>query len=162
MHYLQFKFPYSHSLVAAIFWSCGAFLLAFLFFKTAKIKHGVVMGLAVFSHFLLDFLVHGDMTINGLGSSTIGLNLWDSLYFAHALETLLVLTALVIYPISQKMKAINKIAISLLVLFVLAMTVLGQLFAAKPPAANAAAISWIFLPLVGSGLAAIFDSWMQT
>ena len=49
--------PYTHSLVAAILWS-GAAALVYGAVRPANIRTRLLVGLAVFSHWILDFIVH--------------------------------------------------------------------------------------------------------
>jgi hypothetical protein len=50
--------PYTHSLVAAILWSVGAFVLYRLVAPPSHRVAAVLVALAVFSHWVLDLLVH--------------------------------------------------------------------------------------------------------
>src|SRR5436189_5641140 len=49
--------PYTHSLVAAIGWSVDAFLV-YRAVRPVPPRAAAIVGLAVFSHWVLDFLVH--------------------------------------------------------------------------------------------------------
>ena len=158
LHYLRFEFPFSHSLVGSVLWSGLAFLLAFLFSNANKLKHGLVMAVAVFSHFVLDFVVHADMTIIGLGSSKIGLGLWNYLGLSLALEVVLVLVGLAIYQTSSlKHNPKTRYGVSILALFMLLVTVLGQAFSKQPPPSFGAAVSWIVQALLIAGIAYWLD-----
>ena len=69
--------PWSHGLVMSIVWSLLFGMLAFLFTKNRRV--GVVLGLVVFSHWVLDFVVHPpDLPLLFVGSSEVGLGLWTS------------------------------------------------------------------------------------
>jgi hypothetical protein len=48
--------PWSHGLFMAVIWSLAAALLSSLIFRERRA--GIVIGLAVFSHWVLDFIVH--------------------------------------------------------------------------------------------------------
>ena len=77
--------PYTHSLPAALLWSVavGAGLMALL--KLPR-RAGVFIGLAVFSHWILDFLVHRpDLPLLWSGPK-VGLGLWDYPVPEQALE----------------------------------------------------------------------------
>jgi len=50
--------PYTHSLLAAIGWSIVAFLAYRFAVRSAPVRAAAIVGLAVFSHWVLDFLVH--------------------------------------------------------------------------------------------------------
>src|SRR5690242_20845998 len=49
--------PYTHSLVAALLWS-GAAALVYGAVRPANTSTRLLVGLAVFSHWILDFIVH--------------------------------------------------------------------------------------------------------
>lgn len=76
--------PYSHSLLGALAWS-AAFAIGFLAVSRRDapprraLAPAVVLAAAVFSHFLLDVLVHTpDLPLGpGAGSPRIGLGLWN-------------------------------------------------------------------------------------
>ena len=82
--------PYTHSLPAAILWSL---LLAGIFYfyhsanKESAFRISAAMGLAVFSHFVIDLLVHKqDLPMIG-NSFKIGFGLWDYRWYAFITET---------------------------------------------------------------------------
>src|SRR5215470_11597349 len=76
--------PYSHSLVGAIVWSAlagaGCWLASARFPPRDRRVAAVVLGVAVFSHFVLDVPVHTpDLPLwPGAGAPRIGLGLWNS------------------------------------------------------------------------------------
>ena len=75
VHYLTFTFPYSHGLIASLSWSAAAFGVARACGWNARA--GVVVAATVFSHFLLDALVHVvGLPLLGPGSYRLGLGLW--------------------------------------------------------------------------------------
>ena len=82
--YLTFVFPYSHGLVAVIGWS----VLAYLAGKMIRgLQAGGVLALGVFSHFVLDWLVHPpELPLAGEHTLLVGLGLWQYLPLALFLE----------------------------------------------------------------------------
>ena len=50
--------PFTHGLVAAILWSCAGGLAYQILARPSRRQAGVVIGVAVFSHWVLDFIVH--------------------------------------------------------------------------------------------------------
>lgn len=84
--------PYSHSLLGGAVWSllCGAAGFAILRRLPAheRVMAAAVLGAAVFSHFVLDALVHTPDLPLGLsaGSTKIGLGLWNHRALAVAAE----------------------------------------------------------------------------
>lgn len=79
--------PYTHSLVAALLWAAGAYIAFRLFqFRRGGSKGAVVLGLAVFSHWILDFVVHRpDLPLYD-DTAKVGLGLWNFPAAAFALE----------------------------------------------------------------------------
>ncbi|MEJ2272339.1 MAG: hypothetical protein P8X91_07650, partial [Candidatus Bathyarchaeota archaeon] len=74
-------FPFSHSLIAFLIWS-AVFFMIFRLIKVKtdlkKLKVAVIMAGAVFSHFILDFIVHtNDIPILFDDSYRLGLGLWN-------------------------------------------------------------------------------------
>src|SRR2546426_4112486 len=69
--------PYTHGLLAAIGWSVVAFLAYRLAVRPAPPRAAAVVGLAVFSHWVLDFLVHRpDLPLYD-NAAKVGLGLWN-------------------------------------------------------------------------------------
>jgi hypothetical protein len=81
--------PYTHSLVAAVFWSClGGFAYHFIAHPTHR-QTSAVVGVAVFSHWILDLIVHRpDLPLYG-NSAKVGLGLWNAPVLAFGLEAAL-------------------------------------------------------------------------
>ncbi len=102
-------YPFSHSLLASLVWAGIVFaLFAFLphRFRGNKMVGGVVLGVAVLSHFFLDLLVHIPDLPLGLGDSTkIGLGLWNNVWLSLVAEWLILLAGFWIYLRSTKAKS---------------------------------------------------------
>lgn len=79
--------PYTHSLLAALLWAAGGFLAyRLLASRRGGTKAAVVLGLAVFSHWILDFVVHRpDLPLYD-NTLKVGLGLWNLPVAAFALE----------------------------------------------------------------------------
>jgi len=89
--------PYTHSLLAAIGWSVVAFLAYRLAVRSASPRAAAIVGLAVFSHWVLDFLVHGpDLPLYD-NTAKVGLGLWNLPAVAFGLEALLLFGAMWLY-----------------------------------------------------------------
>ncbi len=162
-HYLTFTFPYSHGLAASIVWSALGFGIAYAalphWTSKERAQAGMAVGLAVFSHFVLDWLVHiPEMPLLGNDSFKIGLGLWDNLPLAVALETALVATGFIFYLNVIKPKTnLARYGLGTLLLFIATITAMGMLFTETPPPAAGAAMSWILQPFLICGLAYWFD-----
>jgi hypothetical protein len=83
--------PYTHSLVAALFWSCAGGILYQLVAHPLGHRASVVVGMAVFSHWVLDLIVHvPDLPLYD-DSAKVGLGLWNAPLLAFGLEAVLLL-----------------------------------------------------------------------
>ncbi len=89
--------PYTHSLVASLLWAG----LAFALFKWVVVKNNsvaLVVALAVFSHWLLDLVVHTpDLPLWSDASVKLGLGLWNNALATFILEATLLLAATWLY-----------------------------------------------------------------
>lgn len=80
--------PYTHSLLAAVLWSAGAFTVVRLGAPARPRTTAWVLALAVFSHWILDLIVHRpDLPLYG-DRVKVGLGLWNHPASAFALEGL--------------------------------------------------------------------------
>jgi len=68
--------PWSHGLFMSAIWAMIAAAVAFLFYRDRRT--GVVVGLVVFSHWILDFLMHSNLPLFFDGSLQVGLGLENS------------------------------------------------------------------------------------
>lgn len=91
--------PWSHGLLMSVVWSAVAAVAAYLISRNYRTS--AVLGGVVFSHWLLDFIVHpGELPLLLAGSPTVGLGLWTSgpgLIASGILEAALIAAGLVIY-----------------------------------------------------------------
>ncbi|MEZ4712933.1 MAG: hypothetical protein R3A44_37435 [Caldilineaceae bacterium] len=162
IHYLTFTFPYSHGLAATLLWSLLAFVIARQLWPAKGAQRnriGVVIALAVFSHFVLDWIVHvPEMPLLSEDSLKLGLSLWNHLAVALTLEALLVLGGLILYFQAVKpTRRLTQYGVPLLMIMVTLATVAGQALSNTPPPATAAALSWITQPIVLGGIAYWLD-----
>jgi len=67
--------PFTHGLVAALLWSCAGGLAYQIL---ARRMAGIVIGVAVFSHWVLDFIVHRPDLPLCDDSAKVGLGLWNA------------------------------------------------------------------------------------
>jgi len=143
-HFLRFDFPVSHGLLAAISWSLMALAIVR---KKWGIEAGNAVGLAVFSHWPLDAIVHEPELPLALGSPAVGLSLWHFLPLSIALEAAIVAAGLVAYwPLARSRRM--GVAIAACVIVALTAT---QLFATQPPSLRVETISRIMMtPLLGA------------
>lgn len=90
------SYPYSHSLVAALGWSVAFAVIYWLIRRQSA--NALVLGLAVLSHWVLDYVTHiQDLPLTIHGSTKVGLGLWRSLPATLAVEGLIFLAAVAFY-----------------------------------------------------------------
>ncbi len=127
--------PYTHSLVAALLWSAAA-VRAYHFFRSATLRSSLFFGSAVFSHWVLDLIVHRpDLPLYD-NTAKVGLGLWNYPAWAFGLEAALLLGGIFAYV--QRSPA-RRTAIMIFGLVMLG--VQAYVFFGPPPASPAAAAS---------------------
>jgi hypothetical protein len=89
--------PYTHSLVAALLWSGGAFVAYRLAVPRASGAAPLLVALAVFSHWILDFVVHRPDLPLFDNTAKVGLGLWNYPAFAFSLEGGILFLAMWLY-----------------------------------------------------------------
>lgn len=90
--------PYTHSLLAAALWSVAAYL-GWRVWKArgAAAAAAAAVGWAVFSHWILDAVVHRpDLPLYD-NTAKVGLGLWNQPTVAFGLESLLLLGGVILY-----------------------------------------------------------------
>lgn len=96
------SYPYSHSLMAALVWSAAAFVAARFAFRT-DLKSAGLVAAALFSHWLLDLIVHHqDLPLWPGKSPKLGLALWDLGRGEQAIEVILLAIAGIAWGMSER------------------------------------------------------------
>ncbi|MBT3313451.1 MAG: hypothetical protein HN390_02445 [Anaerolineae bacterium] len=102
------QMPWSHGLFMSILWSLIAAGIAFLVYRDRKTSG--IIGMLVFSHWILDFIVHPPhLPLLFDGSPTVGLALWTSgpgFIFSIFLEIALLAVGISFYIASRKRKKV--------------------------------------------------------
>jgi hypothetical protein len=102
--------PWSHGLLMSIVWSVAAGMIAYLFFRDKRV--GGIIGFVVFSHWILDFIVHlPDLPLLFTGSPLVGLGLWGSgpgLILSLILEIVLLTAGIAVYLSWRKKKFVKE------------------------------------------------------
>ena len=89
--------PYTHSFVAALLWSAAAFVACRFVWRQAYRKGAFVVAGAVFSHWVLDFIVHRpDLPLYD-NAAKVGLGLWNAPLVAFGLEIALLFGGMFLY-----------------------------------------------------------------
>jgi hypothetical protein len=140
--------PYTHSLLAALIWSIAGGLAYQLVAKPSRARAGVIVALAVFSHWVLDFVVHRpDLPLYG-NSEKVGLGLWNLPVLAFGLEAGLLFGGI---WMCMKSRLARPAAVIVFALFMLAIQ--AYVFFGPPPASDrSAAATAIFAYALFAGI----------
>jgi hypothetical protein len=157
VHYLAFTFPYSHGLLASLVWSVAAFGLIRL--SGRSLGAGWVVGATVFSHFVLDAIVHvAGLPLLGAGSYHAGLGLWRHTGLELAVECALGGLGWWLWTRGGRpARAAVRLTLGAIVVMCALLTIRGGLATAPPPAAGAMAVVSLLMIGVLSALAFWLD-----
>lgn len=101
--------PWSHGLVMSVVWAILAGAIAFLVYRERRAS--LIMALVVFSHWVLDFIVHPpELPLLFGGSQMVGLGLWTSgrgLIISIILEALLFAGGTTVYLVARRRSAVR-------------------------------------------------------
>ena len=143
-------YPFSHSLLMSIVW---ALLFGGIYYLIKKNKRiSIILGLCVFSHWILDFIVHrADLPLAPAVETFFGLGLWNSLPATLILELFIFLGGTYLYLKTTKAKDnIGKFSLLGFVLLLLIIYATNLFSGTLPPNANAIAYAglgqWLFVP----------------
>jgi hypothetical protein len=145
--------PYTHSLLGAMLWSIAAGISYYVFRKADGVPAAELVGAAVFSHWVLDWIVHRpDLPLYD-NSFKMGLGLWNHPVFAFLLEIAVLFSGMYLY-----MKTTTRVARGGgfgVVIFGFAMlAVQAYVFFGPPPASDkAAAVSALVFYFAFAGIA---------
>jgi hypothetical protein len=145
-----YHYPISHSLLTSIGWSI---LFGGVYFYLKKnLRHSIILGCAVFSHWLLDLLTHKpDLPIVPGGRTVLGLGLWNSIGGTLIVEGLLFIGAVYIY--SKTTKPIDRVGTFAFwgLIALLLISYIANILSPPPPNMTAVAYAgfaqWLFIAL---------------
>jgi hypothetical protein len=164
-HQPEFTFPYSHGLLAAIMWSALAGTVGFIActkLGIPRLRAAVLLAAAVFSHWLLDALVHvAELPLVGANSGKVGLGLWQNMPFALLAEALILIGGLYLFLPGAAMSRTRKLWLVAICILILAFTVAGMTIAPPPPSIAVMAASSLITIILSSGLVA-WLSWASS
>jgi hypothetical protein len=129
--------PYTHSLLGVLCWSALAYVVCQLVQPWRGKKTGLILAAAVFSHWILDLIVHvPDMALYG-SVGKMGFGLWNYRTAAFALEIAVLFAgaALLYRTAAHKARLIG------FVIFLVAVQVVNTFFFPPPKSDQAMAIS---------------------
>jgi hypothetical protein len=128
--------PYTHSLVGALLWSCAGGFAYQLLARPARRQSGVVVGFAVFSHWILDLVVHRpDLPLYD-NSVKVGLGLWNVPALAFGLEAALLFGGIWLCLRGRLARSVGTLAFG-----VLSLAIQAYVFFGPPPTSDRAAAS---------------------
>ncbi len=136
--------PFSHSLVGAFFWSVLAFRVCQFFPSLRGRRSGLLVGAAVFSHWVLDVIVHRPDLALYDNTLKMGFGLWNYRVLAFILEIALLAGGALWFLRS----AFNKGRIFVYVCLLVLVQAVGTFFFPPPPSDRAAALTALSLYLI--------------
>lgn len=152
-----FDYPISHSLVGALVWSLVAAAAYYSWPTRDTSRHwqaSAIVGLAVFSHYPLDVLVHiADLPLLGNESTKLGLGLWNNRTATLAAEFLVFGVGLGLYAARRSHRHPLRAGRIGIVALALVATYLASVFGPPPPSMTTVAVSDIVF-ILGMGLVA--------
>lgn len=150
--------PYTHSLVGAISWSILAFVVCQLVPNLRSSRTGWIVALAVFSHWVLDLIVHRpDLPLYD-SAFKMGFGLWNYRIPAFVLELVVLLGGAALYLRAASRKG----RITTFVLVLVAVHVYGTFFFPPPNSDRAMALTALLFYAVLALLAWWADPRQQT
>ena len=140
--------PYTHSLIAAVVWSAASYGLYRLWRRPVGGGAATLVGLAVFSHWILDFVVHRpDLPLYD-DTAKVGLGLWNRPALAFGLEA-----ALLFGGISLFLRGRAGPKVGMMIFGIVMLAIQAVVFFGPPPTSDTAAA---ITALLAYGLFATF------
>jgi hypothetical protein len=143
-----YDYPISHSLLTAAVWSA---LVGLLYYAVRRNRpDACIVGLAVISHWVLDFLAHRPDLPLWPGGPKVGLGLWNSWPAETVLEVAIFVAGVWLYlKVTRARDAIGRYAVWALIAF-LFLGWIASLVAGAPPDTRSMAwgalIMWVLVP----------------
>jgi hypothetical protein len=154
-------YPISHSLVAAVAWGIVAAAAYYSWPTRDTTRHwqaAAIVGVAVFSHYPLDVLVHvPDLPIYGDDSTKLGLGLWNNLTATMIAEFLVFGIGLGLYVALKSHRHPVRVGRLAVIVVVLVGTYLASLYGPLPSSMTTVAVCDIVFILGAAALAGWAD-----
>ena len=141
-------YPITHSFTMSVIW--GLIVGMIYFFIKRNIRGSLVLGLAVISHWILDFIVHRpDLPLYPGSPLKVGLGLWNHMIPAILVEGLIFLVGLYFYVTTTRARdKIGGIGFWIMIGLLLLIQV-SNTIGPPPPSVNAIAwageLQWLFV-----------------
>lgn len=134
-----YDYPISHSLVTSVGWSIAFGVIYFLVKKYSR--GALILGVGVFSHWILDFITHRpDLPLSPGSADYFGLGLWNSVFWSVLLEGALFVAGVSVYLRTTTAKdKTGKYAFWSLVVFLGLVWIINMV---GPPPPNITAVGW--------------------
>jgi hypothetical protein len=154
-------YPISHSLVGALTWGIVAAACYYSWPTRDTTRHwqaAAIVGLAAFSHYPVDVLVHlPDLPIMGNDSSKLGLGLWNHPVATMVTELLVFGLGLALYvALGSKRHRVRPGRLAVLVVVLLG-AYFASVYGPPPPNMTTVGVSAIVIVLLAGALAAWAD-----
>ena len=149
--------PYTHSLLGALFWSAVAFVIYKIGWRNiASNSAALLVGFAVFSHWLLDLIVHRpDLAIYD-DTLKVGFGLWNYRGIEFALEIGILLVGAVVY-LKRNGAIARKIGIVIFVAALVLIQTSNTFLRRLPSSDHAFAITALIFYTVFAGVAFLLE-----
>jgi hypothetical protein len=129
--------PFTHSLPGAIFWSVGAAVVYRAVAPAQKWTAAAIVGGAVFSHWILDLIVHRPDLALYDDAYKVGFGLWNYPAIAFVLEIALLFGGIALYlRVTEPIDVIGRYGMTVLGLF--AVVLQAYVFFGPPPVSDTA------------------------
>jgi hypothetical protein len=144
--------PYTHGLISAALWSLAAYAL-YRLWRRSDARAAVLVGLAVFSHWVLDFVAHRpDLPLYD-DTAKVGLGLWNLPVLAFLVEALLLFGFMWAFLRTHTRRKTSMLIFGIIMLIVQAIVFFG------PPPDSGPSIA--ITALVAYGLFTAFVAWWE-
>jgi hypothetical protein len=150
--------PYSHSLVGSLFWSGIAFIaIRYLpILKSRNFKKALIVSIAVFSHWLLDLIVHTADLPLWMNTYKVGFGLYEHAMMSFLLEVVVLIVGFIFYMIYSRKDTKGKYGMYIFVILVILFGI-NSVWGVSPPNSQVAAGFLLFCYL----LFAVNIGWLE-
>jgi hypothetical protein len=149
------SYPWSHSLLMSVLW---AVLFGAAYYAVRPYRAGaLVVGALVFSHWVLDAIVHRpDLPLTPHGSTRVGLGLWNSIPGTLVVELAMFAAGVWLYVSSTRARnRVGNVGLAALIITLLVIYTANLL---GPPPPSATAIAWTDM---GQWLVVAWAAWVD-
>ena len=145
--------PYTHSLVGALCWSLFAFAFCQLIPRWRGLRTGLILAAAVFSHWILDLVVHRpDLSLYD-NVYKMGFGLWNYRVLSFVIEMVVLLGGgwLYVRTVPQRGK------VWAFLIFLAVFQIFGTFVVPPPPSGRTEAVTALISYIVLAAIAAMVD-----